>query len=140
MSDQIARWSPWDRPRFHKKDLDAKVYVGSGGDAWKGHHFAKEPQVAACKPYGGDCLGDGCRAWMPLPSPAKCQEGTCGLSRREQPIHLREAKRRIGQNIHVGNEAARLGWARSAQIAYQRAWAYALLVENMIEEQEKQAA
>lgn len=130
------RWlPPWDRPRFHRLDLSAKVLVGSGGRPGRGGYRSPDREVE-CVPYGGLCLGDNCIHWFPLPSPARCQEATCGLSRRDQPIALREARRKLGQNIMLGNECLRLGWAGSAQIAFQRAWAYAVLVAEIEETQD----
>lgn len=118
---------------FNKQPLSSIVYVGSGARSLAETKWDRPMEAASCPTYGGPCLGDGCVNWFPTPSPPLCQEGVCGLTRDNQPIGLAEAKRRVLQNIRSGNMAARGGWVRSAQALYQRAWAYAALVEQLSE-------
>lgn len=125
---------PLGAPHFHRVDLLSRIQQGSGGRPWaKADPCYREPPTAPCKPYGGDCIGDGCIHWFPLPSPARCQEATCDLGRAGQPIHQREARRKLLQQARLGNEATRLGWLGSAQVAFQRAWAWAYTVTDIEE-------
>lgn len=90
-------------------------------------HGYQYAHVSTCKPFGGDCLADGCVHWFPLPSPEGVQEAACGIARNHEPIHRREAQRKSVLYAHLATVDYIHPTTRRMYAEKAKAWALAAL-------------
>lgn len=79
------------RGRLNPERVEAGYYqLGSEG-------YGKVVGPIPCPHYRGNCLGDGCVQWCPIPSGPFARDGYCLKRRGGEPLHKAECLRKARQ-------------------------------------------